>query len=136
MRNFSNLRKRKKKKANVYLGKSGVYWNIFSIPKSKQEYTILNGIDLEVLGNINKNVSTCICYFCQKIITRPLKCCNRGFCYSCFQSFVFIFQKLFVYKINKLSLKLLANKMPSLQTYKFGKNNHLSFKNSLFHHQS
>ena len=56
MRNFSYLGKRKKKKANVHLGKSGVYWNIFSIPKSKQEYTILNGIDLEVLGNINKNV--------------------------------------------------------------------------------
>ena len=26
------------------------------------------------------------------------------------------------------SLKLLANKIPSLQMYKFGKNNHLSFK--------
>ena len=42
------------KKANVYLGKSGVYWNIFSIPKSKQEYTILNGTDLEVLGILTK----------------------------------------------------------------------------------
>ena len=34
---------------------------------------------------------------------------------------------------NLTSLKLLENKMPSLQTYKFGKNNHLSVKNSLFH---
>ena len=111
MRNFSYLGKRKKKKANVYLGKSGVYWNIFSIPKSKQEYTILNGIDLEVFGNINKNVSTCICYFCQKIITRPLllKCCNRGSCYGCFQSFVFIFPKWFVYKINKLETSCKQN---------------------------
>ena len=34
------------------------------------------------------------------------------------------------------SLKLLANKMPSLQTYISRKINHLSFKNSLFHHQN
>ena len=30
MRNLSYLGKRKKKKANVYLGKSGVYWNIYT----------------------------------------------------------------------------------------------------------
>ena len=90
MSNFSYLGKRKKKKANVYLGKSGVYWNIFSIPKSNQDNTFLSDIDLEVLGNINTNLPTCICYFCQKIINRPLllKCCNRGCCYGCFQSFV------------------------------------------------
>ena len=134
MRNISYLGKRKKKKANVYLGKSGVYWNIFSTPKSKQEYTILNGIDLEVLGNINNNVSTCICYFCQKIITRPLllKCCTRFLLWLF--SVLCLFRSGLLTKVT--SLKLLANKMPSLQTYKFGKNNHLPFTNSLFHHQS
>ena len=71
MSNFSYLGKRKKKKANVYLGKSGVNWNIFSIPKSNQDNAILSDIDLEVLGNININLPTCICYFCQKIIDKP-----------------------------------------------------------------